>query len=210
MSDKKGDEHLIRRIAGGDDEAFNELYKKYKPKLIPHLRKWLCEPDQAEDAFQDTMIRVYRYAKGFGGKSSAYTWIYRIAYRVAIDYNYKYGERGEGPIPEDTELTVENSHNPHVQPITGICKECLNNLPDKERAILDLWSSKHKREDIIEILDLTESRFKTGLDEALERLEKCLRRANLLVSEMNKNKEKWKDPINYVFELMERVKVTFK
>ena len=73
------DEELLKAFAGGQRNALAALAGRYERRLLELASAVLGSPDLAADAVQETWLRVVRYADGFNGRSSAKTWLYRIA-----------------------------------------------------------------------------------------------------------------------------------
>lgn len=70
---------LIRRIAVSDTQAFDHLYRKYKPRLERYLFKHLHEASAVEEACNDVMVVVWMKASQFRTTSKVSTWIFGIA-----------------------------------------------------------------------------------------------------------------------------------
>jgi len=68
----------------GDKEEFNKLIDAYSEKLYRLAISITGNNLDAEDVLQETFIKVIRSIGSFQGKSSIYTWIYRIAVNEAI------------------------------------------------------------------------------------------------------------------------------
>ena len=77
---------LIDKITHGDEDAFAQLMKLHAQGVYTLIvRVTRCEED-AEELTQDVFIKVYNHIGKFAGKSSFSTWLYRIAYNIAISY----------------------------------------------------------------------------------------------------------------------------
>ena len=99
---------LLRRIATGDQEAIEELYRRHSRLLLGQLRFMVDEPALAEEVLQDTMLAVWRGARTFRGGSRVSTWLLGIARRQARDRT-----RRRRPMPmADSELAERASPNP--------------------------------------------------------------------------------------------------
>ena len=70
---------LIARARAGDGEAFRELTEPYRRELHVYCYRMLGSLQDAEDALQDTLLGAWQGLKGFEGRASIRTWLYRIA-----------------------------------------------------------------------------------------------------------------------------------
>jgi len=70
---------LITRARAGDGEAFRQLTEPYRRELQVHCYRMLGSFQDAEDALQDTLLAAWQGLKGFEGRASIRTWLYRIA-----------------------------------------------------------------------------------------------------------------------------------
>lgn len=82
-SASEDDATLLRRIAGGDRDAFETLYRRYHRRLHGYLRHWLRDASTIEEVLDDTLFVVWADAARFEGRSRVSTWIFGIAYRKA-------------------------------------------------------------------------------------------------------------------------------
>jgi RNA polymerase sigma-70 factor (ECF subfamily) len=70
---------LIDRARAGDEAAFQELVSPYQRELQVHCYRFLGSVADAEDALQETLVTAWRSLRGFEGRASVRTWLYRIA-----------------------------------------------------------------------------------------------------------------------------------
>ena len=79
---------LVRRIAGGDRPAFDELYRRTAPWLEVRLRRRCADEDVVADVLQETYLAVWRAAGSFAGAASAGSavgWLWTIAANRLVD-----------------------------------------------------------------------------------------------------------------------------
>ena len=77
------DKELLNAIANGDQQAFNQLYKRYYQRVVNFAYKYVNQKEIALEVANDVMMAVWNQASGFEERSSVSTWIFGIAYRQA-------------------------------------------------------------------------------------------------------------------------------
>jgi len=84
-SDVLSDERLIRAVIGGDDEAFTELVKRYKRKVLSTASRFARDSHELDDISQDVFMKVYQNLGKFRGDAPFSHWLMRIAIRTCYD-----------------------------------------------------------------------------------------------------------------------------
>lgn len=79
------DERLTRRAVGGDEHAFAAIFRRYHQSLYRFCLTILGNPEDAQDALQNTMMKVMRALPGEERKIELKPWLYRIAHNESID-----------------------------------------------------------------------------------------------------------------------------
>ena len=77
---------LVRRCQAGDTEAFDELVTRYRTRVFSMIYNMVHSEQDAWDLAQDSFLKAWKSIKRFRGRSSFYTWIYRIVMNVTIDW----------------------------------------------------------------------------------------------------------------------------
>ncbi len=80
-------EDLLQAYGEGDDEAFNAFFDRIKDLVYNVLLKKIKNSEAAEDIFQETILRIHKYATSYKPQSgSAYGWVLMIAKNCLVDY----------------------------------------------------------------------------------------------------------------------------
>jgi RNA polymerase sigma-70 factor (ECF subfamily) len=80
------DQSALARIAGGDLDALDELYERYKTMAYSIALRITGDPGQAEDVVQEAFLGAWRNAGRYvAGKGSVKTWLLSIVHHRAID-----------------------------------------------------------------------------------------------------------------------------
>jgi RNA polymerase sigma-70 factor, ECF subfamily len=75
---------LVRRSQAGDTEAFGQLITRYRSKIFATVYGMVCNEHDARDLAQEAFLKAWQSIHRFQGRSSFYTWLYRIAMNVTI------------------------------------------------------------------------------------------------------------------------------
>jgi RNA polymerase sigma factor (sigma-70 family) len=79
------DDRLTRRAAGGDERAFAAIFDRYHQRLYRYCLAIVGDPQDAQDALQNTMVKVLRALPGEERKLELKPWLYRIAHNESIE-----------------------------------------------------------------------------------------------------------------------------
>ena len=73
------DEELIATFQNGNEQAYIELVRRYRNRLMTFVFRFLGDMDLSEDIVQDTMVKVYTHKHYYKEIAKFSTWIYTIA-----------------------------------------------------------------------------------------------------------------------------------
>lgn len=112
---KEADEDLaiVRKVQDGDVDAFDALILKYRERVYSVIYNLTSNREDASDLTQESFIKAFQSINRFKGKSSFFTWLYRIALNTSLTYLRKNKLRRffsfEKMVDEDhTEGLIEN------------------------------------------------------------------------------------------------------
>src|SRR5918999_5659795 len=133
-----GDEALVRRVAGGDERAFLELYDRYSRPVHATGLRLLGDTFLAEELVQDAFTSVWRKAKSFESERASFsTWLYRIARNRAVDLDRRRRVRPQ-LVGEDPLHTVAGGPEPEASVDGWDLARALSRIPDEYREVLTL------------------------------------------------------------------------
>ena len=80
------DGNLVARAKKGDIDAFAELARRYQEKVYYTLLSLTKNQQDASDLAQEAFMQAFKSIKRFKQRSSFYTWIYRIAVNLTLNF----------------------------------------------------------------------------------------------------------------------------
>jgi RNA polymerase sigma-70 factor (ECF subfamily) len=93
----------------GEGEALERLLAAARPKLFALALRVLGDVDEAEDAVQDALIKVWKNLGRFEGRSAFTTWLHRIAVNAALDRVRRRPVVATGAEPDERRDTAEHA-----------------------------------------------------------------------------------------------------
>jgi RNA polymerase sigma factor (sigma-70 family) len=132
-ADGPADAELLRRFAEGRDEAaFEVLVWRHGP-MVHHLcRRLLRRAADADDAFQATFLILVRKARSIARGASLAGWLYRVAYRVALEARAREARRGAAAY-EDDFADPRSADDAERRELRRAVAEEVDRLPEKYR-----------------------------------------------------------------------------
>lgn len=174
------DRALVRRIAGGDREAFETLYDAHARRIFAYSRTVLGSTDGAEEVASDTLVHVWRSAKSYAGRARVLTWMLAIAHHRAIDVLRR---KRLNVVPLEALADVADaSGDPLAAALRAGDRDVLDAalmlLSADHRAVLDLaFTHDCSYEDIAKIINVPIGTVKTRVFHAKRNLRAALDRA---------------------------------
>ena len=111
------DNHLVENYLEGNEEAFEELVKKYLKPIYNFLYRLTNDQAAAEDLAQDTFLKAWKNIRRFDQDRSFKTWIFTIAKNTVFDYFKKKKELPFSTLTdEEGESWLENIADENILP----------------------------------------------------------------------------------------------
>lgn len=162
---KSSDDELVISARQGDRRAFEELVQRHTRKAYHIAFDFTRDREEAKDLSQEAFLKAFTRLKSFDGRSSFYTWFYRILVNLCLDYKRRRKRAPANPFDEAMENEVEPSHhsaNPgsldqqiSARQISQRIGQVLDQLPAKQRTAFIL--KNHQGLSIKEIAELMET-----------------------------------------------------
>ena len=162
----------IKQILAGDQQALEKLIEAYKAPVFNLAYRLLGDPAEAEDAAQETFVRIYTHLGDYDPERKLSSWVLSITSHYCID---RLRRRRSSWFSLDDLLTRRSFSDPHIGPEKAalrheeadILNALLKALPDPYRNVLVLryWQDL-SYDEMAKMLNTTESAIKSRLHRA--------------------------------------------
>lgn len=170
------EDRLAIRCRTGDRAAFDEIVSRYQLRLFRFAFRLLGDRSEAEDAVQETFVRVYKAIPAYRPDGYFSSWVYRIAlnecrrrhraHRVTVPLE-AVQQTADGPDPEQSLVTSERNRQ---------LRRAVDALPEHYRIVMVLFYFEEMSVDqISRTIDVSVSAVKVRLHRGRERLATRLR-----------------------------------
>jgi len=189
-----GDKELVARARTGDQAASEALVRRYQERAYA-IAYNMCfgDSEEAKEITQEAFLRAFRSLKSFRGKSSFYTWFYRILVTTCLDWRrrqsrwkrifsfWRRDQREKAPSKEGYEEYSEPQE--HSNPMTALnnkqlaqeIRKAIQSLPERQRIAFQLKVLNGMRiHEIAQIMGTAEGTVKSHLFRATHFLRDAL------------------------------------
>jgi RNA polymerase sigma-70 factor (ECF subfamily) len=180
-----GDEELVLRARRGDRCAFEELVQCHEKKAYHIAFDFTRDREEAKDLSQEAFLKAFINLKNFDGRSTFYTWFYRILVNLCLDYKRRQKRAPANTFDETVESQMEPSHEPEkprspdqqiwARQISRAVGAALETLPARQRAAFVLKNHQGLSiKEIAELMETAEGTVKVHLHRAVTALRERL------------------------------------
>jgi RNA polymerase sigma-70 factor (ECF subfamily) len=159
----------VQQAKSGNQQAFYQIYQKFKGRAFAICYRLLADRRLAEDATQEAFVRVWQQLSHFRGDSSFATWLHTITARCAVDLWRK-----------NKMMRLVTDDEVPEQPAPQIADEpeleaAIRRLPDQARAVFVLFALEgYQHNEIAELLGIAEGSSKAQYHRARQLLRSAL------------------------------------
>ena len=178
------DRALLARVAEGDEGAFAQLIEKHQVRLLRLCERLLGSPEDARDAAQDVLLKIYRKAATFEPRGQVFTWIYRIATNHCLNklrrrkivqfVGLASPEGGEARPWQPQDPSPGAERRLQARDRWRRTRQSIRRLPPGQRGVLVLAKFEGlSYRQIAEVMGITESAVESRLFRAMRNLERA-------------------------------------
>lgn len=172
--DDQSDDALMKAVAAGKTQAFEQIHKRYFSKLMRFAIRIADSKEAAEEVANDTLMTVWRTADRFEGRSKPSTWMFGIAYRMAMKARQKAAKR-KGDVELDEGMIGVDADSADQVILRTDLAGALKRLTPDLRAVVELtYFNGYIYTEIAEILECPVGTVKTRMMTARKRLREML------------------------------------
>ena len=139
------EKELVRRAQARDLDAYAELMQRYQRRIYALIYNMTSNNEDTEDLIQDVFLKAYSALEKFQGKSSFYTWVYRIAVNRTINFVKKRKKRQAASLNDvDSGIERDEAYVELSSKSTPFRDARNSEIFEKLNAALQKLSEKHR------------------------------------------------------------------
>ena len=182
------DRVLVERAQAGDPTAFDDLVRRYQPRLLGMLYNMTNNQTDAWDLAMETFEKAYKSIHSFRLDSEFFTWLYRIGFNLTVNFIKRNKHRNNLSL-DDTDLDLQNRSEFIDGSATGDAErqarltdlkkklnESMMKLSEEHRAVVTLFDVEGlSHSEISKIMNCKEETVRSRLFYAHKQLQKYLK-----------------------------------
>ena len=167
---------IINAIKANPEQGFRELMSMFKEPVYWHIRRLVARHEDAQDAAQETFVRIYRSLDQYSGERSFSAWIYRIATNEALRVIERNNRRAFQTLDETTADFTAEAYIDYTDVEAVKLQRAIHTLPTKQQVAFNLrYYDEMSYEEIADVTGSTASAVKSNYHLAKERIVEYLR-----------------------------------
>ena len=182
------DRVLIERSQAGDPTAFDDLVRRYQPRLLGMLYNMTNNQTDAWDLAMETFEKAYKSIHSFRLDSEFFTWLYRIGFNLTVNFLKRNKHRNNLSM-DDEDLDLQNrsefidasgsgdaERQARLSDLKKKLNESMMKLSEEHRAVVTLFDVEGlSHSEISKIMNCKEETVRSRLFYAHKQLQKYLK-----------------------------------
>jgi len=182
------DRVLVERAQAGDPTAFDDLVRRYQPRLLGMLYNMTNNHTDAWDLAMETFEKAYKSIHSFRLDSEFFTWLYRIGFNLTVNYLKRNKHRNNLSL-DDTDLDLQNrsefidasaagdaERQARLSDLKKKLNESMMKLSEEHRAVVTMFDIQGlSHSEISKVMNCKEETVRSRLFYAHKQLQKYLK-----------------------------------
>ena len=162
------------------NEAMRQLTERFGVRLFQRIRSIVSVDADAQDVYQNALIKVLRGIHTFNADSSLYSWLYRIASNEALDFLRKRNRTASTPFGKTTDKQLINnglgdkaaeSQGAEAQEIEDLLSAAISSLPPQQRLVFEArYFQETPYAELSKTLEKSEGALKANYHHAVQKV----------------------------------------
>ena len=179
------DVEIVRQVQAGDVAAFDRLIGKYRERVYGIVYNMTSNREDAADLTQDAFIKAFQSIHRFGGQSSFFTWLYRIAVNSTLSHLRKSRLRSffsletidsEAPVAKEIIAALTDKtgaeRDSYVRELQEKLNDAMLKLSTKHRTVVTLFEIEGlSHQEIAEVMECSVGTVRSRLHYAKQVLQ---------------------------------------
>ena len=166
------DKELIEKVLNGDRHAFCELVRRNEKSVLAVTAHILGDLHLAEDATQETFVKMYQNLLSLKKYNSFGPWLLKIARYQALNMKIKQTKIKANPIQTDISAPSNGSLNPEAQ---NLLSNIMKLPPKQQRVIMLHYFDGHSVASVADLLNRPVGTVTKQLSRAYQRLRNMIK-----------------------------------
>ena len=173
---------------GGSEQAFEEIVRRYSPRVFTVASRFFRQRVEVEEAAQEVFLRAYTQLPRYEGRGSFEGWLTRITTNICLNMLRRAKRRPESPVADLTEeeaewlenragVTSAQRHGTSESDLIAadLAEKVLNTMsPDDRLALILVDGDELRVKEVAEMTGWSESKVKTQTFRARRRMREAV------------------------------------
>jgi RNA polymerase sigma-70 factor (ECF subfamily) len=160
-----------------DDKAFGQLVNRHKERIYSVVLRIVKNKEEAKDIAQEAFVKAYQNRESFRAEASFYTWVYRIAVNLALNYVNRNRDRQAESLDRVplSSYSQDQTDKLEKKELAAAISNAIDRLPARQRTVFILRHYETKPySEIASLLSISEGAAKSNYFQAVQKMKESL------------------------------------